>query len=59
MAGQPTVSSQDDHLSGQTFRLPGILTDLQVGNQKKNTFSNHCVSRGKASIFTLCDCSLG
>ena len=46
MAGQPTVSSQDDHLSGQTFRLPGILTDLQVGNQKKKyIFKPLCLKR--------------
>lgn len=52
MAGQPTVSSQDDHLSGQTFRLPGILTDLQVGNQKIIHFQT-IVSQEEKHLFSL------
>ena len=53
MAGQPTVSSQDDHLSGQTFRLPGILTDLQVGNQKKKIHFQTTVSQEEKHLFSL------
>ena len=53
MAGQPTVSSQDDHLSGQTFRLPGILTDLKVGNQKKKIHFQTIVSQEEKHLFSL------
>ena len=48
MAGQPTMSGQDDYLSGQTFGLLVILTKHFNKRQGKKTFSltPHYVSRG-------------
>ena len=48
MAGQPTMSGQDDYLSGQTFGLLVILTKHFNKRPGKKTFSltPHYVSRG-------------
>ena len=55
MAGQPTMSGQDDYLSGQTFGLLVILTKHFNKRPGKKTFSltPHYVSRGQPSFFTL------
>ena len=42
-----------NHLSGQTFRLPGILTDLQVGGQKKK-FKPLCLKRTSIYFQFMC-----
>lgn len=52
MSGQQTVSSQDDHLSGQTFGLPVILIDMQVSDQKKRTHFQ--TIGGQASVHFMC-----
>ena len=56
MSGQQTVSSQDDHLSGQTFGLPVILIDMQVNDQKKELIFKPLEDK---HLFTLCVCFLG
>ena len=59
MAGQQTISSDDKHLSGQTFGLPVILTGHVKKRLAKNTSSHHYISRGQASFCALCFYLLG
>ena len=52
MAGQQTISSDDKHLSGQTFGLPVILTGhVKKGLEKKHFFTPLHFKR--TSIFLL------
>ena len=57
MASQQTMSSQDGHLSEQTFGLLVILTRHINKRPEKKTQSQQYVSRGQASIFTRLGCS--
>lgn len=57
MASQQTMSTQDDHLSEQTYSLLVILTRHINKRPEKKTQSQQCVSRGQASIFTRLGCS--
>ena len=52
MASQQTMSSQDGHLTEQTFGLLVILTRHINKRSEKKTHSQQYVSRGQASIFT-------
>ena len=53
MACQPTMSGQDDYLSGQTFGLLVILTkhfNKRPGKKKTFSLTPHYVSRGQPSF---------
>ena len=53
MAGQQTMSSQDGHLSEQTFGLLVILTGHINKGPEKKKFTQHYVSRGQTSFYSM------
>ena len=54
MAGQQTMSSQDGHLSEQTFGLLVILTgQINKGPEKSILFTQHYISRGQTSFYSM------
>ena len=60
MAGQQTMSSQDGHLSEQTFGLLVILTGhINKPPEKKYIYTQHYVSKGQTSFLTLSFSLLG
>ena len=50
MAGQPTMSGQDDYLSGQTFGLLVILTKHFNKRPGKKHFHRHLITFQEANL---------
>ena len=59
MAGQQTMSSQDGHLSEQTFGLLVILTGHINKGPEKKKYLHSITFQGDKHPFTLCFSLLG